>query len=78
MMMIEKVMGINFVKVIFITDIKAQTPIEPIISKDVPSTSAAPTTCSGTAPPPPTVVSEGAQEYFPHVLGHSAALGRSP
>jgi hypothetical protein len=54
MMMIEKVMGINFVKDTFITDIKPQAPTVPIISKDMPASSAARSTHFGMAPPPPT------------------------
>jgi hypothetical protein len=54
MMMIEKITGIDFVKDIEITDLKPQFPASPIITMDVPSTSAAPhTTLFGSAPPPP-------------------------
>jgi hypothetical protein len=60
MMMIEKVTGVDFVKDIEITDIKPQALIVPIISIDVPYTFAPPrSTCSGTAPPPPTSSSTG-------------------
>jgi hypothetical protein len=60
MMMIEKVRSINFVKDAFITDINPQAPTEPTISNDVPYTSAAPSTRSGTTtPPPPTPSTSG-------------------
>jgi hypothetical protein len=55
MMMIEKVTGIEFVKVIEIADIKPQAPTEPIISMNVPSSLVVPrSTRFDTAPPPPT------------------------
>jgi hypothetical protein len=53
MMMIEKVSGIEFLKDHEISDLKPQFPAAPIISKDVPSASAATrSTCSGTTAPP--------------------------
>jgi hypothetical protein len=59
MMMIEKVSGIEFVKDTFITDIKPQASIELIITKGMPSFSAACSTHSDMAPPPPTSSSGG-------------------
>jgi hypothetical protein len=54
MMMIEKVMGIDFIKDKEITDLKPQFPAALVITMDVPSTSAAPhSRCSGTVAPPP-------------------------
>jgi hypothetical protein len=50
MMMIEKVSGLTFVKDVFITDMKPQATTEPTISKDVPSTSTAPTIRFSTTP----------------------------
>jgi hypothetical protein len=50
MMMIEKVTGIAFVKDVEITDLKPQFPVAPIITMDVPSTSADPR--SGMTAPP--------------------------
>jgi hypothetical protein len=53
MFMIEKVMGIDFIKDKEITDLKPQFPAAPMIIMDVPSTSASPcTTRFGSAPPP--------------------------
>jgi hypothetical protein len=57
-MMIEKVMGIEFVKDTFITNIKAQASTDPTIFSNVPSTSAAHSTHSGMAPPIPTSTSD--------------------
>jgi hypothetical protein len=55
MMMIEKVIGIDFVKDFEITDIKPQALTTLTYSSDVPSSLVALcTTCSGMAPPPPT------------------------
>jgi hypothetical protein len=53
-MMIEKVIGKEFVKDVFITEIKSQAPTELTISPNVPSSSAARSTCFGATPPPPT------------------------
>jgi hypothetical protein len=50
MMMIEKVSDLTFVKDVFIIDMKPQATTEPTISKDVPSTSAAPTVRFSTTP----------------------------
>jgi hypothetical protein len=53
MMMIEKVSRIEFLKDHEITDLKPQFPAAPIITKDVPSTSAPPqSTHSSSAAPP--------------------------
>jgi hypothetical protein len=58
MMVIEKVSGIEFLKDHEITDFKSQFLTAPIITMDVPSTSAAPrSTRSSTAAPPPTTSS---------------------
>jgi hypothetical protein len=52
MMMIEKVFGIEFLKDHEITDLKPQFPATPIITKDVPSSSAPPrSTHSSSAAP---------------------------
>jgi hypothetical protein len=62
MMVIEKVSRIDFLKDHEITNLKPQFPVAPIITKDVPSTSAPPRyTHFGSAappsvPPPPWVV----------------------
>jgi hypothetical protein len=54
MMMIEKITCIDFVKDIEITNLKPQFSAAPVISMDVPSSSAAlHTTHSGMAAPPP-------------------------
>jgi hypothetical protein len=54
MMMIEKIIGIDFVKDMQITDLKPQFSAALVISMDVPSSSAAPrSTRSDTAAPPP-------------------------
>jgi hypothetical protein len=60
MMMIEKVMGIDFVKDVEITNIKPQALTAPTITMDVPSISAAPCSMrSRMGLPPPTSSSTG-------------------